>query len=502
MGTPYISKSQSGYNISPPPDDGSAVAANICKWSDVKAKLGDPTLTLAQAINTALVAALDFTGRVTGVADTPTAADHMRTVECNAALAVTLPDAATIGAGFTVGYKNTSVGVVTVALLTAANTLDGVANGSTRIAPGGWAAFKVNTAANGYYGFGVNSHVGDSYYPIFAGEAGGTADALTATVETPLKALYEGMLITLDATATNLTTTPTLNLTLGATATGAKTITNPNGGALIAGDILGLHHRLILGYESVLGVWKLLNPGLLLSQAAADARYTPIAYSQYGGTISVNSTLAVADSGKFFYVNAGITATLPTASAGLSYTLIGNGASAVLSGGASGIFRPDGSTGSITFNAYDVISVRCDGASWVVVGWAGSPIVKNATATNQALALGQLATKLGFSNVFRSTDQTLTFNTSLAVPHGLGAVPYMWRCSLKCLTAEAGYSAGDVIDVTTIIDVAGTFSITVSADATNVTISQQGTLRVTSKTTHTSTNLTAVNWALVVTAWA
>ena len=399
MGTPYTSKSQSGYNISPPPDDGSAVAANICKWSDVKTKLGDPTLTLAQAINTALVSALDFTGRVTGVADTPTAADHMRTVECNAALAITLPDAATIGAGFTVGYKNTSAGVVSVALLTAANTLDGVANGSTRIAPGGWAAFKVNTAANGYYGFGVNSHVGDSYYPIFVGEAGGTADALTATVETPLKALYEGMLITLDATATSLTTTPTLNLTLGATATGAKTITNPNGGALIAGDILGLHHRLILGYESVLGVWKLLNPGLPLSQAAGDLRYTPIAYSQYGGNIAVNTNVAAADSGKWFLISASAVATLPSAPATFKrYLFTGVPASGgvIAASGTDYLVFPDGSTsalgGSYVLGGDDSVDISNQGGSnyWFIFNTSGKTIIKDATAANQAASYNQV----------------------------------------------------------------------------------------------------------------
>lgn len=53
---PYTSQTISGYNSSPPPDDGSQVASNEITWAKHKDKLGDPVKTLAEAIDTAVVA--------------------------------------------------------------------------------------------------------------------------------------------------------------------------------------------------------------------------------------------------------------------------------------------------------------------------------------------------------------------------------------------------------------------------------------------------------------
>ena len=54
---PYSSQSISGYNASPPPDDGSQVVANRVTWSGIKTKLDDPIKTLSEAINTAVLSA-------------------------------------------------------------------------------------------------------------------------------------------------------------------------------------------------------------------------------------------------------------------------------------------------------------------------------------------------------------------------------------------------------------------------------------------------------------
>ncbi len=52
---PYTSISISGYNSSPPPDDGSQVSANEIVWQKHLDKIGDPLKTLAEAIDAALV---------------------------------------------------------------------------------------------------------------------------------------------------------------------------------------------------------------------------------------------------------------------------------------------------------------------------------------------------------------------------------------------------------------------------------------------------------------
>ena len=52
---PYSTVSISGYNSSPPPDDGTQTTANLVQWSKHKTKIGDPIKTLAEAINTQCV---------------------------------------------------------------------------------------------------------------------------------------------------------------------------------------------------------------------------------------------------------------------------------------------------------------------------------------------------------------------------------------------------------------------------------------------------------------
>lgn len=54
ISNPYSSQSISGYNSSPPADDGSQTSANQLSWSKHKTKLADPIKTLAEAINTAV----------------------------------------------------------------------------------------------------------------------------------------------------------------------------------------------------------------------------------------------------------------------------------------------------------------------------------------------------------------------------------------------------------------------------------------------------------------
>lgn len=48
---PYTSQSITGYNSSPPPDDGSQTQANKVEWAKHKEKIGDPLKALAEAIN-------------------------------------------------------------------------------------------------------------------------------------------------------------------------------------------------------------------------------------------------------------------------------------------------------------------------------------------------------------------------------------------------------------------------------------------------------------------
>ena len=57
MAISYTSQAIASYNASPPTDAGAQAAENEVTWSGIKTKIGDPLKTLAEAINTELVAA-------------------------------------------------------------------------------------------------------------------------------------------------------------------------------------------------------------------------------------------------------------------------------------------------------------------------------------------------------------------------------------------------------------------------------------------------------------
>lgn len=99
--------------------------------------------------------------------------------------------------------------------------------------------------------------------------AGGSSDALTATLTSGLTTLTDGMHVRIEATAANGTTGPTFNLTLGSTATGAKTIKKGAAAALIAGDIYGAGHKLELVYDLTNDCWLLQNPAYPVGQSTS-----------------------------------------------------------------------------------------------------------------------------------------------------------------------------------------------------------------------------------------
>ena len=48
---PYTTTTISGYNASPPPDDGSRVSANKVEWAKHKTKIGDPIKTGVESVD-------------------------------------------------------------------------------------------------------------------------------------------------------------------------------------------------------------------------------------------------------------------------------------------------------------------------------------------------------------------------------------------------------------------------------------------------------------------
>lgn len=151
MGSKYTTQLASGYNSSPPVDDGSSTEANKVKWSTIKTKLADVLKTLAESINTALLTALDQSCRAVAVNDSAGASDHDRTIQVNtSSVTITLADATTMAAGYTVSIANQSTGNISVALATATDTIDTVTNATVTISAKEVRRYIVNTTANGY----------------------------------------------------------------------------------------------------------------------------------------------------------------------------------------------------------------------------------------------------------------------------------------------------------------------------------------------------------------
>jgi hypothetical protein len=151
LGTKYSSQSTSGYNSSPPVDDGTASEANKVKWSTIKTKLADVLKTFGEAINTALVATLNTAARAISASDSATATDHWRTIQVNtASVSVTLADATTMAAGYIVNVANQSSGSVTIGLATSTDTIDTVTNTTQLLGPKEVREYIVNATATGY----------------------------------------------------------------------------------------------------------------------------------------------------------------------------------------------------------------------------------------------------------------------------------------------------------------------------------------------------------------
>jgi hypothetical protein len=153
MGAKYTTNASSGYNSSPPADDGSQVASNLVKWSTQKTKLTDPLKTFIEEVNTDLVAAFDYAPRRITSSDSLVSGDHMRTVEIgpsvSSSITVTLADAATMTNVYRVFIKNSGSVQCTIARATAGDTIDGAAANIT-IPAGASYCLTTNNAANGY----------------------------------------------------------------------------------------------------------------------------------------------------------------------------------------------------------------------------------------------------------------------------------------------------------------------------------------------------------------
>lgn len=115
---PFTGPTLSGYNASPPPDDGSATEANRITWAKSKTKLADPLKTYADAIKSAVTTA--FGSRLLNAVNAQTStytvqtSDAGKIIRCTGTFTVTLPELATVDTGWPVVVLNAGTGAITI----------------------------------------------------------------------------------------------------------------------------------------------------------------------------------------------------------------------------------------------------------------------------------------------------------------------------------------------------------------------------------------------------
>ena len=151
MGTKYSSNAASGYNATPPADDGTVSEANKVKWATVKTKLADPVKDLADTINSEL--ATHFNNGPNAYTTNQTlGATHYNTINqvSGAGVTLTLTDAATLTAGWYCDIVNTdSTNTVSLARATASDMINETSADVT-IQTLSHLRVIVNAAANGF----------------------------------------------------------------------------------------------------------------------------------------------------------------------------------------------------------------------------------------------------------------------------------------------------------------------------------------------------------------
>lgn len=180
-------------------------------------------------------------------------------------------------------------------------------------------------------------------------------------------------------------------------------------------------------------------------------------------------------------------------------------------GTAGQVLTSNGPSAAPSFE--DVASVSpATGTTAGIVELATDAEAVAGTDTERAITPAALAAALAaapFSKVYASLQQAITSAGALTLAHGLGTIPRALAYYLVCQTGEAGYSAGDIVHIAA--GFPGSFGsanrgMSVVVDATNINIRYGATASqvfgAPHKTTGVFSDLTNVNWKLLVRAWA
>lgn len=133
MGTKYSTNAASGFDATPPPDDGTVSEANKVKYSTIKSKLATPVKNLADAIDSDLVTHFDV-GPTVLTSNTTLGASHYNQIiqVSGSGVTLSLSDAATLGAGWYCRIVNTDTSnSITISRATGGDTINAAASNFT-----------------------------------------------------------------------------------------------------------------------------------------------------------------------------------------------------------------------------------------------------------------------------------------------------------------------------------------------------------------------------------
>lgn len=378
-----------------------------------------------------------------------------------AAVTLTIAKSTTLSTTWQIQFY-AQAGAITIAP-NAADQINGGTAGASVVFPRG-SAGSIATDANG--NLYITPIFGSTASPQWVA-AGGTADAITASYQPTVTALYDGLTLAFRATAANATSTPTF----APDSQTAHTITKQGGVAVLAGDIPGNLAEVILRYNLSSTRWELLNP-------ANGKDQLPTA----GGTANA-LTLTLSPAASAYYAGMRVFFIASAANTGATTININSlGAKNIFKAGASGPTALQG--GEIQTS--QAVEVVYDGTQFNMIG--------------RGALLGPRAGTVLTKNPYATA-------TTTAVAHGLGQAPDYLKVRFTCLTGEGGYTAGQVIDLSASMlpdENATNFAgYALLVDATNVTLitGTQG-ISLPNALSGALFTTTANNWRIDITPYA
>jgi len=327
--------------------------------------------------------------------------------------------------------------------------------------------------------------------------AANVSEVLTGTDAT--KAVTPDALAGLWQRGTDLASASTLSLpaTGGGvfTVTGTTTVTGISTGSggrrvslRFAGALTLTHSANLILPGGVSIVTQAGDVAEFINDAAQDAtgsNWRCVSYQRASGvsarsvalplvTATGNYGATTANAGGFIYfgsLSATATLTLPSAASmvGQSITVVNSSTDFAVIIDPNGSETLDGATTRQTFGMSRV-TIISDGGQWLTV---------------QGRYL------------YYSGDQTISTANSLTLPHGLGARPSSVWCEIRCATAEANYSIGDIVPYSfAACDGVTVYHHTAALDATNLNLRQPATAAwpIANKTTGAYVAMTPANW--------